>query len=266
LERKNEQIFTWLDLPVAKRPQIIAAYVSEVDSAGHLTGPDSASVNDALRQVDTMIGDLFEGLARRNLTDVINVMVVSDHGMTASSRHRLIYYDDLLYSGDLEYVGITEAWPLLGIRPTDPTRLPSIYEALKRASKKKDSHFEVYLRPDIPERFHFSATRRVPDILAIPEIGWSFVTHEEFDKEGELDYQPKGIHGFDNLEPDMHALFVASGPGFVARSPEGMVKRMKTGTVKGFINTEVYGILARVLGLRPAPNNGTLCGVFEEAA
>jgi len=27
----------------------------------------------------------------------------------------------------------------------------------------------------------------------------------------------------------------------------------------------VYGVVARVLGVRPAPNNGTLSGVFEEA-
>jgi predicted AlkP superfamily pyrophosphatase or phosphodiesterase len=52
-------------------------------------------------------------------------------------------------------------------------------------------------------------------------------------------------HGYDPAVRAMHGLFVASGPAF------------KTGVVvPAFENVDIYGVLARVLGVVPAPNDG----------
>ena len=51
--------------------------------------------------------------------------------------------------------------------------------------------------------------------------------------------QPKGVHGYDPREPDMHSIFLASGPYF---------KTLASPTVlEGFQNVELYGLLMRLL-------------------
>ncbi|RXK37379.1 hypothetical protein M231_05366 [Tremella mesenterica] len=77
---KVEQIFHWLDHPLSQRPVFITAYFPEVDAAGHTAGPESEEVEGALRSMDNMVGGLMEGLEKRNLTGIVNVIIVSDHG------------------------------------------------------------------------------------------------------------------------------------------------------------------------------------------
>lgn len=45
LAEKVQTLLNWIDLPLGKRPQLLAAYVSDVDSAGHKGGPDSKGVS-----------------------------------------------------------------------------------------------------------------------------------------------------------------------------------------------------------------------------
>lgn len=52
-----------------------------------------------LHQVDVFARDLHDGLEARNLTDIVDIVFVSDHGMTDTSRPELIYVDDILGDG-----------------------------------------------------------------------------------------------------------------------------------------------------------------------
>jgi hypothetical protein len=82
----------------------------------------------------------------------------------------------------------------------------------------------------------------------VPDPGWVIVNSlREFDPKEDGEYQPKGIHGYDNDNELMRSLFVAKGPGFNYAYD-----------VKPFENVEVYGIMAKLLGIKPNPNNGTL--------
>ena len=55
------------------------------------------------------------------------------------------------------------------------------------------------------------------------------------------------MHGYDVNDPEMSAIFIASGPHFV-NTPNPPAH---------FSNVEVYGLLADVLKIKPLPNNGT---------
>jgi hypothetical protein len=55
----------------------------------------------------------------------------------------------------------------------------------------------------------------------------------------------RGNHGYDPRVRSMHGLFVASGPAF-----------RRGAVVPAFDSVSVYGVLARVLGVTPAPNDG----------
>ena len=91
-----ERILNWLDLPVAERPTFLSLYFSDVDGAGHDNGPESRAVAQAVRRVDRLIDRLLRGLASRRIDDRVNVVIVSDHGMSEANTSRVVVLDDYL--------------------------------------------------------------------------------------------------------------------------------------------------------------------------
>ncbi|EPE29421.1 Alkaline phosphatase-like protein [Glarea lozoyensis ATCC 20868] len=257
LSNKVDRILELLDKPgeesemaevIDMRPQLIAAYVPNVDQDGHLYGPNSTEIRTTIAEVDSMLDSLFKALEARNLTKIANVVVVSDHGMATVSN--FIQLEDIIDTSLIEH---TDGWPLYGLRPKDSAHLQGIYDSLKAASSGNDN-YEVYLRDkDMPERYHFSKNERIAPLWIIPKAGWAIVTKGEFNvveaKEKNLVYHPRGLHGYDHEHPLMRAIFVARGPAF----PHAPNSR-----VESFQNIEVYNIVCDSLGIDPKPNNGTL--------
>ncbi|KAG9204127.1 hypothetical protein G6514_001764 [Epicoccum nigrum] len=258
LDRKVDRIMGLLDVPGpmdigvkadVPRPQLIAAYVPNVDADGHRYGPNSTQIRETISHADAMIGGILKGLQERNLTNIVNVVVVSDHGMATTDVSRMIQLEDLVNPAELSHI---DGWPLYGLRPKDPENLYPIYEQLKR-KHGENPNIEIYLRENMPERYHFSNNDRIAPLWIIPKAGWAIVTKSEFDieegkKKGEV-YHPRGLHGYDHEHPLMRAIFVARGPAF----PHKAGSRMEP-----FQNIELYNIICDSIGMTPAPNNGTL--------
>ena len=264
LSRKVERIFHWLDLPGPQdvgvkadepRPQLIAAYVPDVDEDGHRYGPNSTYIRSTIAEVDGMLAEIFTGVDERNLTDIVNIIVVSDHGMATTSTQRLLQLEDLVDTSLIEH---TDGWPLYGLRPYDNSEknIKDLYHGLLAMSDlpKYRGSFDVYLRDEnMPERWHFTNNHRIAPLWIMPRAGWAIVTRDEFDvvegqKQG-LVYHPRGLHGYDHEHPLMRAIFVARGPAF----PHPKGSRVAT-----FQNTEVYNIVCDSIGVQPVANNGTL--------
>lgn len=224
LAKKTERILGLLDLPgdhdeihgvVNRRPQFIAAYVPVIDVDGHRYGPNITEVNTTLREVDAMFGNLLQGLHRRNLTEIINVVVVTDHGMATTSTERLIQLDDLL---DVDLIEHIDGWPNYGLRLKDPSTVEEVYQGL-RAKAASNSNLEVHLRDkNMPERYHFSQNPRIAPLWLVPKTGWAIVLRKDFDiaaaKASGQRYYPRGVHGYDHEHPLMRAIFIAKGPAF----------------------------------------------------
>lgn len=68
----------------AHRPHLMAVYAPEVDQAGHRVGPHGTTTEKALQMVDEFVRQLFDVVDARNLTDIVDVVVVSDHGMAGA--------------------------------------------------------------------------------------------------------------------------------------------------------------------------------------
>ncbi|KAL4920804.1 alkaline-phosphatase-like protein [Aspergillus aurantiobrunneus] len=257
LSRKTQRILDLLDLPGfevspsdPKRPQFIAAYVPNVDADGHKYGPNSTEIRSTISQADDMLANIFSGLRERNLTDVVNIVVVSDHGMATTSTERLVQLDDLI---DLSLTSRIDGWPLRGIHPKRPEDLKTIEDQLELVASKYSDAIEIYTRETMPERYHFKNNDRIAPLWVIPKTGWAIVERPEFDVQTALEngdvYHPKGIHGYDHEHPLMRAIFVARGPAF----PHPPNSRVDI-----FQNINVYNILCDSLGIEPHPNNGTL--------
>ncbi|KAI4616564.1 hypothetical protein J4E80_005838 [Alternaria sp. BMP 0032] len=259
LPTKVDRIMELLDLPgpkdigasaITPRPQLIAAYVPDVDGDGHRFGPNSTEIRKTIANADTMMAGILAGLHARNLTNIVNVIVVSDHGMATTDKTRLVQLEDLIDPAELSH---TDGWPLYGLRPKDPASLHRLYNQLKERTKD-NPNLDVYLRDEnMPERYHFSKNDRIAPLWIVPKTGWAIVTKDEFNVEVGLktgeEYHPKGLHGYDHEHPLMRAVFIARGPAF----PHEAGSRMEP-----FQNIELYNIVCDSIGLNPAPNNGTL--------
>jgi predicted AlkP superfamily pyrophosphatase or phosphodiesterase len=197
LGKKVDRIFSWLDLPGpdddgaddrSPRPQLMVAYVPNVDGDGHKYGPNSTQVRSTIAEVDAMLGKLFAGLESRNLSDIVNIVIVSDHGMATTDTSRLIQLEDLVDVSLIEHI---DGWPLNGLRPFDSSdeNLQKLYDDLhaKSVSPEYKGKFEVYLRDkNMPARYHFSNNPRIAPLWIVPTTGWAMVTKEDFNIEAAL--------------------------------------------------------------------------------
>jgi len=221
-------IVDWMRRPADIRPAFVTLYFEAVDDGGHKFGPDSAEVNAAISEVDKRIGDLVSGLAA--LGQSAKIVVVADHGMRAIDASRVIQLADLI---DLASIVAVETGPYAAIEPTAGTD-DRVYDALL----KPHDHMTCSRREDLPKRLHYGQNPRVAAIICIAEPGWSIIA-------GTPTWPVKGgAHGYDNQDPEMLALFVASGTGL--KGDVGIVD-----------NIEVYPLLMRLIGVAPLPSDAT---------
>jgi len=242
-----QQVLQWLRLPEAERPSFITLYFSDTDTAGHNSGPESSDILDAARAVDREIGVLADGATRIGLSSRVHYVIVSDHGMSQTSRSRVIVLDDYI---DVETVSTIDTSPVAGFWPRTVTA-DDIYRALK----DKHPSMAVYRRAEIPDALHYGTNPRIPPVIGIAADGWTIATRAQVRQWDQSGRQFGGNHGYDPRLRSMHGLFIASGPQF-----------QRGVTIPPLENIHLYEMMAKVLGLRPAPNDGRLDateGVFR---
>lgn len=235
------RVLEWLAMPVDSAPSLITLYFSDTDDAGHATGPYSARTDSAIARVDSALGAIMDGVDRLGLRETVNIIVVADHGMAPSSSERIIVLDDYVGEATVEIVDWT---PVAAIAPRDGDA-----ERVYRALKDRHPHLQVYRKGEVPARLHFNAHPRITPIVAIADEGWTIVSRATATR---LATAPAtgGQHGYDPELVSMGAVFVAAGPGIA----EGRV-------VPPFRNVHVYSLMAHLLGLRPAPTDGSIDSV-----
>ncbi|RMH18581.1 MAG: alkaline phosphatase family protein [Acidobacteria bacterium] len=241
------QLLAWLDRPPAERPLFLTLYFEDVDDAGHRFGPEAPQTGDAVRAVDRLLGRLLAGLEQRRLLDRAHLLVVSDHGMAATHLERRIVLADYL---DLDEVTISGSSPFALLAPA-AGRDEAVYDALRHAHP----HLQVYRRQEIPAHLRLGTHPRVPAILALADEGWHLLRERsdvERVRRGLGDGVHGGNHGYDRTLASMRGLLVAHGPA-IARGRR----------VAAVENRHLYPLMCRLLGLRPAPNDGDLEAVRE---
>jgi predicted AlkP superfamily pyrophosphatase or phosphodiesterase len=227
-----ERVLYWLDQPT-DAPRLVTLYFNEPDHSAHSYGPDHDYVTEAIEQVDAVLAELVAGLEARGQLDTTDLVVVSDHGMTALSDDRLIVVDEHL---DLDRVWVHSWGPWMSIWPMEASETDAIVAGLQALP-----HALCAARADLPPELHFSVGRRVAPVHCIADVGWTLTSADW----GAGSF--RGTHGYSPADADMHGLFVARGPHILpgARLP-------------ATDNVHVYSLLARLLEIRPATNDGEL--------
>uniref|UniRef100_A0A4W6BM90 Ectonucleotide pyrophosphatase/phosphodiesterase 2 n=1 Tax=Lates calcarifer TaxID=8187 RepID=A0A4W6BM90_LATCA len=242
-----------LSVPSLSRPYVYAVHSEQPDTYGHRLGPLSSELDNPLRELDNIIGQLMNGLKQMNLHRCVNVIIVGDHGMEEAHCDRT----EFLSSYPLNIDEITLIPGSLGrIRPRDPkstTYDPKVVVA-NLTCKMPTQHFKPYLKQHLPKRLHYANNRRIEDVHLLMERKWHIARRIHC---GEICFRKMpeklrtrcgffGDHGFDNKITSMRTIFMGHGPSFKfqKRVPE-------------FENIELYNVMCDLLGLKPAPNNGT---------
>ena len=248
-EERIDSVLEWLDSDYP--PEFTAIYMEETDSVGHAKGPNSPEMVDAINKVDAAIGRLLDGLRDRNTLERYDFVVVSDHGMSELSPSRVIVLDKI----PLDHVThrhhientMSYLWPVEGME-IDLFRNLSTYHPHMQVFVKDSAKYPGWPCKEIPS--HLRLNSLTPEILLLADPGWSIV--------GNYDYPEAkvsgGNHGFDPYHEEMGGLFMARGPHF----REGLDVKSGGFRMETMANTDVYELICKVMGVDPAPNNGTL--------
>ena len=225
-EKRIDQMMEWIDLPEGQRPHLLLIYFPDTDDAGHKFGPDSKEVNQALKKLDTTLGELICRLKKADIFERTNIVLVSDHGMTPIYKENGIDISNMLSGFDFIANGYD---PNLTFFP-DEAQTDKMYEILK----KNEKGYYVYRKEEIPHELKISKSPYIGEITVMANPGYYFKINST---------EPaKGAHGFDNKTKDMHGVFVAYGPAFKSGFQSGTIQ-----------NIDVYPLLCKALDLTPSP-------------
>lgn len=234
IDERVDRVLGWLSEPPATRPRLATLYFEHLDSAGHRNGPHAPETLEVLARMDAAIGRLVDGLAARGLADQVDLVVVSDHGMAEVPAGQVIAVEDMVDPADAELVSAGQS---VGFAPR-----AGRVEAAETRLLGRHGHYECWRRDELPERWEYGTHPRVPPVVCQMDEGWDALPREYAGRAAE---RTRGSHGFDPALPSMRAIFIADGPSFA----DGKV-------VPAIDNVDVYPLLARLLGIDQAPNDG----------
>lgn len=216
-------------------------YFLEPDETAHETGAGSKNVTDYIKgELNSALGYLIRRLKEVGLYDEMNIILTSDHGFVNYSRQKAVILDN----------HINSSWYQTGVPNFQGGVAVHIFPGegqedniLKALSKVP--YLKVYKKGDSAlAKLHYSSSERIaPIVLTGSEEGVVIFLKEEY--RDAMKYV--GLHGYDPyLVPDMRPFFIAMGPAF------------KKGYVSDQFNSvDIYPLMCHILGIEPAPNNGS---------
>lgn len=235
-DERADEIVRLMSLPEKERPRLVMGYFDEPDHQGHVYGPFSPETKEMAEKMDSLMHALYLRLKALPHGKKINFILAGDHGMTEISPERFIaWYDVIPQEWTERIVGNlpTSIWVKEGYADSLYNRLSGI------------EHLHVWKHGEVPEYLHYGTSDRLGEIIVSPDLGWQF------------NFAPstsRGAHGFDCKESDMMVAFRAVGPDFKA----GYEAPFTEGEKSAFRNIDLYPLLCKLLGVKPAPVDGKL--------
>jgi len=238
-------VIAWLREPDATRPRFVSLYLQNTDDAGHRGGPSSAAVREGIRESDTALGRLRDGLIEAGRWDSTDIVIVSDHGMATVPAGNVVAIEDMVDQADALAVTAGQS---VGF-------VPRAGREREAVAKLVGSHrrYDCWRKEDLPLRWHYGTNPRIPPIVCQMHEGWDAAPRATLAKRA---LEERGSHGFDPALKSMRAIFLARGPS--------LRHGVKLPPIE---NVDVYSLLMRLLGLEPLANDGNpraLAGAFAE--
>ena len=240
---RRDQIWTRAAVHILKKhkPDLLMYHLLNLDSTHHTYGPRNQASNSGIAFADSQVRELLEAV---DLTKTA-VIVVSDHGFRAVTRNirpnALLHFHGLLETNSCDVYAVPEGGTAM-LYVTDRSRRAAMIPKLKEMFAKLEgvdlvidaSGFAELGFPD-PDRYD-----QMADIVLSAKPG--FVFSGQMDG-GQVDLaaspRTTGSHGFLSSDPEMDAIFIASGAG--------IRKGVSLDTIR---NVDVAPTIAELLGLK----------------
>ena len=206
-ETKVEAVGRWLRAPYRERPRLVMVYLSGCDRVGHMHGPGSAEVTACVLRNDKLVGTLMRYAEAPREDWTVTLLVVSDHGMTATrgtvnpglALEQKGVHAEVLATGPVAHVYLTVK---------DLEALTGALEAARTIP-----HVKAYLSADLPTEWRYLNPSRTGDLVLVASPG------VRFDARARAAYTEQriagihGHHGHHPVHPDMGAVLFAWGAG-----------------------------------------------------
>ncbi|MBN2173864.1 MAG: alkaline phosphatase family protein [Bacteroidales bacterium] len=228
--QRIDSVIAWLSKPEEVRPHLILWYFDEPDHSGHEFGPDSEEIIPIIARLDSLLGVFLDKLEKLPISDQINFIVTSDHGMASVSDDRRVIFDELI---NMEWIE-----EIQGYNPNFNMKAKEGYVDSLFAQLSGIEHIKVWEAGTLPERLHYGMNPRTLDLVVMADSSWSVVISEDKSV-------GNGAHGYDNANPDMRTIFYGFGPVF-----------KKNFISSHFDNVDIYPLICNILQLEPAINDG----------
>lgn len=228
-----DTVIGWLELPEGERPSLAMLYFDQPDSDGHEYGPESDEILETIEDMDTWLEHLVTDLDSLEID--VDLIVLSDHGMSQISEERLALVDPLV---DLDDTYVLAWGPYTAMDPPEGTEDDFV------AALEGIEHAWCARNEDLPDYLHYTGNERIAAVYCLADDGWSLTTSTwTSGYEG-------GTHGYDPSYESMHGIFLGHGPHF----QEGL-------ETETFESIETYGLIAEILGVEPAETDGDIDSV-----
>lgn len=238
-----DTVMSWLtnrDSPA----NLIFLFIEEPDHIAHQYSTESKRYRNTISRLDDITTYIHGQLNAANLTDRVNVVHLSDHGMANVRTSNLIDITQWLDNGTYE---IYQRSPILQIIPTDNDYALDIIKRLEKGAAE-NGHFHVYGLWNYPNRWHLENNNRMGPIIVVADVNYAFQDLIDVLGVPADDGIEYGLDGYDINEPVMHGMFFAKGPNIRSNNH-----------IDGPINiVDLYNLFCRILELEPDSNNGTI--------
>lgn len=167
-QQKIDTVMGWF---TEENFDFVTLYYGEPDNVGHRVGPETEERKRIIEQIDRLIGYLRNSIQKNNLSDRLNVIITSDHGMTTIKKKpavkeirlsEYINFFNLTHFDILDYGGFGMIRPRKG-------KVQEVYDKLKNAHP----NLTVYKKEEIPENFHIKKNARIQDLVLVGDLGFN---------------------------------------------------------------------------------------------
>lgn len=250
-------------------------YEDSLGKAAEAFGPLSKNVEMRLRALDKSIQNFLVRLREVRMDQIVNVVIMSDHGMTYGSNPIPIHHPPSFPFNTIEVRQIQMSYILKSVQrivkmtvgsgaymqiyPKQERFIPEIIEALRAELDGKG--VDIFTRDEIPDHLHWRDNVNTPPILILARPGVILLRAGGnlqrpasslqlygggYDPARITEQTQQGVSGYDPEETDMRGVFMARGPGFHSDGH----------TYAPIELVDVYQMFCFLLNIDPQTNDG----------
>jgi predicted AlkP superfamily pyrophosphatase or phosphodiesterase len=247
---RRDEVWTDAAVHILKehQPNLLLFHLLSLDSTHHTYGPGSLAATGAMAFLDSCVARVLEGIRAAGMESRTTVIIVSDHGFKLVKNH-IDTRPAVAKAGlaDQVYVIPEGGYELVYVKPEN--RADTVAK-LRKALGEIEGIAEVVGPEGYPALGLPTSDPQMSDLFLVPKPGYAFANST-----GGAVSTPvasaSGAHGYLNSDPELDAIFIASGAGI--RSG-GVLERVR--------NLDVAPTIAELLGIKM--DNGIQGHVIRE--